>query len=257
MLLASFGAAASQYFFEEQSNGPNNLREATPRWHFLAFFVSGTPSHHTLPTAILTHHPLSGPLLQPRLPHRLRAPDLPASRRPTPRRAPAHEISQPHAQLPRASSAEQAAPRSLRHRRRRGGAVIPRCVGRSVRMHDGMRARIPGRRARAQAAADVPHPDRLRTGLARCTRRRRRLACVEVRSPKFSPSIQPVLTERYMCSRFNHWAHLGGVAFGALYWAYGPRVWEFFREASLGGLPPSLTILPPELYQNRDSESTT
>ena len=60
-----------------------------------------------------------------------------------------------------------------------------------------------------------------------------------------------------MCSRFNHWAHLGGVAFGALYWAYGPRAWEFFREASLGGLPPSLTILPPELYQNRGSESTT
>ena len=60
-----------------------------------------------------------------------------------------------------------------------------------------------------------------------------------------------------LISRFNHWAHLGGVAFGALYWTYGPRVWEFFREASLGGLPPSLTILPLEWYQNREPESTS
>lgn len=44
--------------------------------------------------------------------------------------------------------------------------------------------------------------------------------------------------------------------FGVLYWAYGPPVWEFFREASLGGLPPSLTILPPVTNQKEDPEST-
>ncbi|TFY53330.1 hypothetical protein EVJ58_g9510 [Rhodofomes roseus] len=39
---------------------------------------------------------------------------------------------------------------------------------------------------------------------------------------------------------FDHHAHLGGAMFGLWYYAYGPRVWESFREMTLGGLPPSL-----------------
>ncbi|KAF9447505.1 hypothetical protein P691DRAFT_671333 [Macrolepiota fuliginosa MF-IS2] len=30
---------------------------------------------------------------------------------------------------------------------------------------------------------------------------------------------------------FDHWAHLGGAAFGAAYYAYGPKVWQSFRQA--------------------------
>ena len=30
---------------------------------------------------------------------------------------------------------------------------------------------------------------------------------------------------------FDHWAHLGGAAFGAAYYAYGPTVWQSFRHA--------------------------
>jgi rhomboid-like protein len=32
------------------------------------------------------------------------------------------------------------------------------------------------------------------------------------------------------CSLFDHWAHLGGAAFGAFYYAYGPRIWDFLRS---------------------------
>ncbi|KZT66139.1 rhomboid-domain-containing protein [Daedalea quercina L-15889] len=39
---------------------------------------------------------------------------------------------------------------------------------------------------------------------------------------------------------FDHHAHLGGAMFGLWYYAYGPRLWESFRELTLGGLPPSL-----------------
>ncbi|KXN81555.1 Serine/threonine-protein kinase sax-1 [Leucoagaricus sp. SymC.cos] len=29
---------------------------------------------------------------------------------------------------------------------------------------------------------------------------------------------------------FDHWAHLGGAAFGAAYYAYGPSIWQSFRQ---------------------------
>lgn len=28
---------------------------------------------------------------------------------------------------------------------------------------------------------------------------------------------------------FDHWAHLGGAAFGAIYWKYGPSIWDALR----------------------------
>ncbi|EEB89068.1 hypothetical protein MPER_12885, partial [Moniliophthora perniciosa FA553] len=29
---------------------------------------------------------------------------------------------------------------------------------------------------------------------------------------------------------FDHWAHLGGAAFGAAYYAYGPKLWANLRS---------------------------
>ncbi|KAI0917952.1 hypothetical protein AcV5_002752 [Taiwanofungus camphoratus] len=40
---------------------------------------------------------------------------------------------------------------------------------------------------------------------------------------------------------FNHWAHLGGAAFGAFYWEYGFELWDLLRVITLGNLPPSLS----------------
>jgi len=31
---------------------------------------------------------------------------------------------------------------------------------------------------------------------------------------------------------FDHYAHLGGAAFGAFYYAYGPEIWDFFRTVN-------------------------
>jgi len=31
---------------------------------------------------------------------------------------------------------------------------------------------------------------------------------------------------------FDHWAHLGGAAFGIFYYNYGPSYWAYLREAS-------------------------
>lgn len=28
---------------------------------------------------------------------------------------------------------------------------------------------------------------------------------------------------------FDHWAHLGGAAFGVIYWKYGPSFWDALR----------------------------
>jgi rhomboid-like protein len=31
---------------------------------------------------------------------------------------------------------------------------------------------------------------------------------------------------------FDHWAHLGGAAFGALYWRYGAYIWDNLRVST-------------------------
>lgn len=41
---------------------------------------------------------------------------------------------------------------------------------------------------------------------------------------------------------FDHWAHLGGAAFGVMYYYYGMRLWDFFRVANLGSLPPHVKV---------------
>ena len=33
---------------------------------------------------------------------------------------------------------------------------------------------------------------------------------------------------------FDHWAHLGGAAFGVWYHYYGMRMWDMFRISNLG-----------------------
>ena len=43
---------------------------------------------------------------------------------------------------------------------------------------------------------------------------------------------------------FDHYAHLGGAAFGALYYAYGPQLWNMFRIANMG--PPPRKVASPE-----------
>ncbi|THH11872.1 hypothetical protein EW146_g7903 [Bondarzewia mesenterica] len=41
----------------------------------------------------------------------------------------------------------------------------------------------------------------------------------------------------YACTRFNHWAHIGGALFGALYYARGMNLWNLFRELGIQHAP--------------------
>ncbi|OBZ66849.1 Rho GTPase-activating protein 23 [Grifola frondosa] len=52
---------------------------------------------------------------------------------------------------------------------------------------------------------------------------------------------------------FDHWAHLGGAAFGALYYAYGPQMWDRLREARLR----SMLVLKERGIARRRSSSRT
>ena len=47
----------------------------------------------------------------------------------------------------------------------------------------------------------------------------------------------------YLDRIFDHWAHLGGAAFGVWYYNYGPRMWESLRLANLGVSP---KVQPPK-----------
>jgi rhomboid-like protein len=38
-----------------------------------------------------------------------------------------------------------------------------------------------------------------------------------------------VLTISLRCRFFDHFAHLGGAVFGAIYYAYGPQFWNWLR----------------------------
>lgn len=51
---------------------------------------------------------------------------------------------------------------------------------------------------------------------------------------------------------FDHWAHLGGAAFGAFYFAYGPQFWAWLRAVNGGAMdkPSELTSLFPTSTSN-------
>ncbi|KAI0728024.1 hypothetical protein C8Q72DRAFT_836482 [Fomitopsis betulina] len=215
MLLASFGMAASQHFFEVQTNGPDNLREATPRWHFFAFFISAGLFSN------LISHVAFARITYPRLIARLRAAPVPAKSL-SPARSFLAQVLR--SKPPRAPAVDAGTPLFLGA----SGAVYA-CM----------------------TVCTFAYPD----------------AALSLQMPPVFPvSIGvamgslvafDIVSILQASSRFNHWAHLGGVVFGALYWAFGPPLWEFFREANLHGLPPSLTILPPEMNPNQDSGSTS
>ena len=48
----------------------------------------------------------------------------------------------------------------------------------------------------------------------------------------------------------DHWAHLGGAAFGALYYAYGPQLWDWMR-ATNGGVVGKATTLSNTVSRDR------
>ncbi|KZT72007.1 hypothetical protein DAEQUDRAFT_723650 [Daedalea quercina L-15889] len=215
MLIAAFGSATSQYLFTEQSDGENYLREATPKWHFLAFFLSAGLFSN------LVSHVAFSRITYPRMIARLRSlsPAPPKSSETTTVRS---FLAQVFRRQPKfASSPQERVPLTIGA----SGAVYALLTVTALAYPD------------SSLAFHIP--------------------------PTFPLSAQfavgsliafDIIGIWRAWRRFNHWAHLGGAAFGAFYWAYGPRVWEVFREISLGTLPSSLTYVPHEAFQDRRSE---
>lgn len=214
MLVASFGSATAHYLFEEQGKGTNTLREATPKWHFLAFFVSAGLFSN------LVSHVAYSRITYPRLVARLRSlPPTPSgSSATTARRSFLAQVLRP--KQTRAANATE---------------NIPPGIGASGVVYAALTVvalAFPDTELALKIPPTFPLPITYALGS---------LIAVDI------------IGIWRAWRRFNHWAHLGGAAFGAFYWACGPQIWEFFRELALGGLPPSLTILPLDLIEKGES----
>ncbi|CCL98567.1 uncharacterized protein FIBRA_00567 [Fibroporia radiculosa] len=211
MALASFGSATSQCLFEKHSKDPENLREASPKWHFVAFFVSAGLF------ANLVSHVAASRITFPRLVSRLR-------KLPTSSITPLTSASTPPAKgFIGWMSSLRASPNTTE-----AAAKIPVSLGASGAVYATL------------TFVALAYPD---TDLA----------------TKIPPTF-PIPIQWGLCSLlvldvmgiwrgwrlFNHWAHLGGAAFGAFYWEYGTIIWEVFRELTLGSLPSSLCNLNVE-----------
>ncbi|KZT07405.1 uncharacterized protein LAESUDRAFT_651213 [Laetiporus sulphureus 93-53] len=199
MALAAFGSAASQYFFEQQGRDPDNLREATPRWHFLAFCTSAGLF------SILVSHIAYARLTYPRLVSRLKSTagssTASASSSFTPPRGRIASFFSKHTkEVPIALGAS--------------GVVYAAFTVVTLAYPD------------TDLAFKIPPTFPIPISFALCA----------LLAFDFAGVI-------YGWRVFNHWAHLGGAAFGALYYEYGPEIWELFRELMLDDLPPSLCNL--------------
>jgi len=213
--LAAFGSATAQRFFEEHSKDPDFLREASPKWHFIAFFISAG-----LFSNLVAHVAISQ-FTFPRLVSRLKSSASTAS-------STIHPPSRPNifARF-KSTSATKTGTKDA------SSATIPLTIGATGAVYS------------AFTVVALAYPD---TELA-----------LKI-PPTFPLPIQwglgallavDVLGLLRGWRLFNHWAHLGGAAFGAFYWEYGPVIWEVVRELTLGGLPPSLCHLPEEsLHEN-------
>lgn len=204
---AAFGSAAAQYLFEERNHDPDNLREATPKWHFLAFFISAGLFSN------LVSHVAASRISFPRLVARLRSSAASAP----------HPSSSAAASKPKAGFFAR-----LRLKRTASPEDIPSFVGASGAVYS------------AFTVVALAYPD---TDLA-----------LKI-PPTFPLSIEwglgmllalDVIGVLRGWRLFNHWAHLGGAAFGAFYWEYGPFIWEVCRLLTLGSLPPILCDVPDE-----------
>jgi rhomboid-like protein len=190
MALSSFGAATSHFLAAEQINGPTGLREASPKWHFLAFFISAGLFSG------LVSHVASATIRYPRLISQMVSAEAAAKTAVT------------------TTAAKTAAPKTL--------DLLP-SLGASGAVY-------------AAAALTA-------------------LAFPETQIALIFPPISPIPIQYGIGAMvmidmigilrgwrlLDHWAHLGGAAFGGFYYAYGPQLWDHMRRfpyTSAGRSPP-------------------
>ncbi|KAJ8520281.1 hypothetical protein ONZ45_g2870 [Pleurotus djamor] len=180
LALESFGAAAVHYFSKEQNKRQPDQLEASPRWHFLAFYTSAGLF------AGLVSHIVSTKFLYPRIVAQALAPKVgiplatPVSATATAAKAPVREI------LPSLGAS---------------GAIYA-CVTVTA-------LAFPETEIALFIPPTFPIPIQWGVG---------GMLAMDM--------LGVIRGWRYL----DHWAHLGGAAFGIFYYNYGPKFWSDLRE---------------------------
>ncbi|KAJ7606168.1 hypothetical protein DFH06DRAFT_1251794 [Mycena polygramma] len=195
-LLDGFGSSASFHLLQRQDRMPDGQIEATSRYHFLAFFISAGLF------AALTSHIIHLKVLYPRLISRLALPS-----------------NQPIPKPDTWASALRSNPPTSRLR------SFFRSPFKSSRPKDQLLPRVGGTGAlyalMTLTALGFPNSE-----------------IALFYPPNYSIPVQwgvgsLLLLDIFGILRgwrlFDHFAHLGGAAFGALYYAYGPQFWNWLR----------------------------
>ncbi|KAJ3526935.1 hypothetical protein NM688_g8194 [Phlebia brevispora] len=182
MALASFGSAATQYMKKEQDKSPHGLREASVKWHFLAFYISAG-----LFSSMTSHILMS----------RIRFPQ-----------AVSELISKRHATSLSSEAASHAAKKATSE------AVLP-SLGASGAIYGTVTLTalaFPDTQIALIFPPTWPIPIQWGVG---------GLVAMDI--------IGALRSWRL----FDHYAHLGGAAFGALYYLYGPKIWDTCRALDM------------------------
>ncbi|THH27096.1 hypothetical protein EUX98_g7099 [Antrodiella citrinella] len=192
MALAGFGSAAALWMTKEQGLSPTGLTEASPKWHFLAFYISAG-----LFSGLVSHVVIAR-IQFPRMVSQLRAA---VSSSINAGRSPSAAVAFKAA----ASESTSGSARRILHSFGASGAIYA-----------------------AATLTALAFPDT-------------EVALIFL--PMLSIPVQYgvgglILLDIVGALRgwrvFDHWAHLGGAAFGIWYHYYGMRMWDMFRIANLG-----------------------
>ncbi|KAK7683347.1 hypothetical protein QCA50_013609 [Cerrena zonata] len=185
MALASFGSAASLHMMRTQSHSPTGLPEATPKWHFLAFFISAGLFSG------LVSHVVAARFRFPRLVNMLksRATTAPASGTGTMFGFGAKSAKETPSILPSLGAS---------------GAIYAAVTYTALA--------FPETSISLLFPPTPPIPIQMGVG---------------------GFVLLDIVGALRGWRMFDHWAHLGGAAFGLWYYHYGSQVWDFFRIGNL------------------------
>jgi rhomboid-like protein len=198
MALTSFGSAATRYFQNAQEQGPSPLQESSAAHHFLGFYISAGLF------SSLVSHIASARLRFPRMVAQMSTQASSSIQKPIANQTFSAALASSTAGKTTTSAASAAASQTPTILPSLGasGAVYASVMVTALAFPD------------AQIALAIPpsFPIPIQWGVGGMV----------------ALDMIGVLRGWRM---FDHYAHLGGAAFGALYWKYGPVAWDYVRES--------------------------
>ncbi|KAG6900333.1 hypothetical protein C0993_012530 [Termitomyces sp. T159_Od127] len=225
LALEGFGSAAYLYLVKEQDKVAPAQLEVSSTWHFLAFFVSGEfqPFYLLLQLTFLAaglfsglvSHVVATKFMYPRMVAKFSAPSVHMKADTW-----ASAVASPSASA--ASAAKTAISRPILPSLGASGAIYASVTLTALAFPD------------SQVSLIIPpsYPIDIQTGVGALVlldiigaARGWRLVSQYLSLCDLIDKWKPVL-RRF----FDHWAHLGGAAFGAAYYYYGPELWKYMRR---------------------------